>query len=172
MDMMTSSNGNIFGITGSLCGDLTGHRKGQWRGALMFSFICAWMNGWINNRKASDLWRHRAHYDVTVMENASSTQPQQITTQRDTHHVNNTMRCRFNAVKFLRNPHKRRPIARRDTHVWYGVSFVSITFIYSLLQSLLCYVHYHAISYNIGPLYNGTWLYMGRRVQLKYLYII
>ena len=41
--------------------------KGQWRGALMFSFICAWINGWINNREAVDLRRHRAHYDVIVM---------------------------------------------------------------------------------------------------------
>ena len=42
-------------------------RKGQWRGALMFSLICARINGWVNNRKAGDLRRHRAHYDVTVM---------------------------------------------------------------------------------------------------------
>ena len=41
--------------------------KGQWRGALMFSLICAWINGWVNNRKAGDLRRYRAHYDVTVM---------------------------------------------------------------------------------------------------------
>ena len=26
--------------------------KGQGRGALMFSLICAWINGWVNNRKA------------------------------------------------------------------------------------------------------------------------
>ena len=41
--------------------------KGQWRGALMFSFICAWINGWVNNREAGDLRHHRAHYDVIVM---------------------------------------------------------------------------------------------------------
>ena len=41
--------------------------KGQWRGALMFSMICAWINGWVNNRQAGDLRRNRAHYDVTVM---------------------------------------------------------------------------------------------------------
>ena len=41
--------------------------KGQWRGALVFSLICAWINGWVNNRKAGDLRRHRAHYDVSVM---------------------------------------------------------------------------------------------------------
>ena len=41
--------------------------KGQWRGALMFLLICAWINGWVNNREAGDFRRHRAHYDVTVM---------------------------------------------------------------------------------------------------------
>ena len=43
--------------------------KGQWRGALMFSLICVWINAWVNNRKAGDLRRHRAHYDVIVMTN-------------------------------------------------------------------------------------------------------
>ena len=41
--------------------------KGQWRGTLIFSLICAWTNGWINNRDAGDLRHHRTHYDVTVM---------------------------------------------------------------------------------------------------------
>ena len=41
--------------------------KGQWRRILMFSLICVWMNGWINNRGAGDLRRYRAHCDVTVM---------------------------------------------------------------------------------------------------------
>ena len=41
--------------------------KGHWRGALFFSLICAWINGWVNNRYAGDLRRHPAHYDVIVM---------------------------------------------------------------------------------------------------------
>ena len=41
--------------------------KGQWRGALMFSLTCAWINGWINNRAAGDLRRHYVHYDVNVI---------------------------------------------------------------------------------------------------------
>ena len=40
--------------------------KCQWLRALMFSLICAWTNGWINNRGAGDLRRQGAHYDVTV----------------------------------------------------------------------------------------------------------
>ena len=41
--------------------------KGQWRGALMFSLICAWINGWVNNREAGNLRCPRSHYDVIVM---------------------------------------------------------------------------------------------------------
>ena len=41
--------------------------KAQWRGALVFSLICAWINGWVNNRDAGGLGRHLAHYDVLVM---------------------------------------------------------------------------------------------------------
>ena len=44
--------------------------KSQWRGALMFSLICAWTNGWVNNRDAGDFRCHRAHYDVTVIRGA------------------------------------------------------------------------------------------------------
>ena len=41
--------------------------KGQWRGALMFSLIFAWIHGWVYNREAGDLGRHLAHYDVILL---------------------------------------------------------------------------------------------------------
>ena len=41
--------------------------QSQWRGALMFSLICASVSVWENNLEAGDLRRHRAHYDVSVM---------------------------------------------------------------------------------------------------------
>ena len=71
--MMTSSNRKNFRVTGHLCGQFTGYRwipphKFQWREALMFSLIYAWINGWLNNREAGDWRHHRAHYDVTVMQ--------------------------------------------------------------------------------------------------------
>ena len=40
--------------------------KGQWRRALMFSLIGAWINGWVNNRETGDPRHYRAYYDVTV----------------------------------------------------------------------------------------------------------
>ena len=41
--------------------------KGRWRGALIFSLTCTWTNGWANNRDAGEFTRHRAHYDVIIM---------------------------------------------------------------------------------------------------------
>ena len=49
--------------------------KGQWRGALMFSLFHASINGGVNNREAGDLRRHRAHYDVTVMNSRNTSAP-------------------------------------------------------------------------------------------------
>ena len=40
---------------------------GQWRGALVFSLVCVWVNEWVDGREAGDLGRCRAHYDVIVM---------------------------------------------------------------------------------------------------------
>ena len=40
--------------------------KGQWRGALMFTLICARIIGWVNNRKAGDLRRYRPKYDIVM----------------------------------------------------------------------------------------------------------
>ena len=42
--------------------------KGQCRRVLMFSLICTWTNGWVNNQDAGNLRPRRAYYNVTVME--------------------------------------------------------------------------------------------------------
>ena len=69
---MTSSNGNIFRVTGHLRGEFLGHRwipRTKASDAELWCFlslICAWINGWVNNREADDLRRPREHY-VTVM---------------------------------------------------------------------------------------------------------
>ena len=46
--MMTWWNGNIFRVTDPLCGEFTGHQR------RFDFFICAWINGWVNNREADD----------------------------------------------------------------------------------------------------------------------
>ena len=78
--MMTSSKGNKIPRYWPYVREI--HRspvnsphKGQWRGALMLSLICAWINGWVNNHTAGDLRRYRAHHDVTVMESIFQCQP-------------------------------------------------------------------------------------------------
>ena len=35
--------------------------------AFLFSLICAWINGWVNNSEVSDFRRNHTHYDVIVM---------------------------------------------------------------------------------------------------------
>ena len=69
---MTSSNGNIFRVTGHLCGEFTGLRwiprtKASDAELSCFLWSAPEINGWVNNGEAGELRRHRAHYDVTAM---------------------------------------------------------------------------------------------------------
>ena len=53
----------------SLLATYTGNpHKGQWRGALVFSLICAWINRWVNI-EAGNLRRYHANRDVIVLDN-------------------------------------------------------------------------------------------------------
>ena len=70
--MMTSSNENIFRVTGHFCGEFTGPRwilrtKASDAELWCFLLIWTWINSWVNNPEAGDLRRHRAHCDVSVM---------------------------------------------------------------------------------------------------------
>ena len=40
--------------------------KGQWRGPLMFSLICAWIDDWVNNGEVCELIHYHAHYDIVM----------------------------------------------------------------------------------------------------------
>ena len=76
-NMMTPSNVNIIHVIGPLCGGFTGHRwipltKASEAEILCFLWPEPWINGWLNNREAGVLRRHRAHYDVIVMNNLVS----------------------------------------------------------------------------------------------------
>ena len=70
---MTSSNGIISALLAICAGNssVNSPHKDQWRGALIFSLTCAWINAWANNAEAGDLRRHRAHYDVIVINKQS-----------------------------------------------------------------------------------------------------
>ena len=59
-----------FHVTGHLCGEFIVHRWIPCKKASdteLWCFLWSWINGWVNNREAGDLRRHRAHYDVIVM---------------------------------------------------------------------------------------------------------
>ena len=52
----------------ALCvGQANSLHKGRWRQALMFSLICTWINGWVDQHEAVDLRCQSAHCDVTLM---------------------------------------------------------------------------------------------------------
>ena len=99
---------------------------GHWREALMVSLICAWINGWVNNRATGDLRRHRHHYHVIVM---------------DPLVLGYTVECRYNAVQYNKILHTslqwrgqniNKRLNLQKTHhtspyrASYGVSFVRI----------------------------------------------
>ena len=69
--MMTSSNGNIFRLTGPLCGEFTGLCEFPAQRPVTRSFDVFFdlrpNKRLSNNREAGDLRRHRGHYDVNVM---------------------------------------------------------------------------------------------------------
>ena len=70
--MITSSNGNIFRVTGPLCGEFTGHRwiprtKASDANLGCFLWSAPWINVWVNNRESGDLRCQLAHCDVIVM---------------------------------------------------------------------------------------------------------
>ena len=67
--------------------------KGQWRGALMFSLIYAWIHGWVNNREAGDLRCHRVHYDVTLMRQLQYYKSNAVGTMYATFGVYCTCKC-------------------------------------------------------------------------------
>ena len=68
--MMTLSNGNIFALLAFCVGNspVTGEFPAQRPVTQSFNgfFICAWINGCVNNREAGDLRRRRAHYVIVM----------------------------------------------------------------------------------------------------------
>ena len=71
--IITSSNGNIVRVTGPLWWQITGRRwiplkMASKAGFGVFSDVS--LNKWLHKQlRAGELRRHRAHYDVTVMQN-------------------------------------------------------------------------------------------------------
>ena len=71
--IMTTSNGNIFRVTGHLCGEFIGPRRiprAKANDAELWCFLwsACEKNGWVNKREAGDLTRYRAHYNDIAMQ--------------------------------------------------------------------------------------------------------
>ena len=84
--MMTLLNGNIFRVTGP--------HNGHWREAFIFSFICPWINRWVNNGEAGDLRCHCAHYDVIVM----------LRTVNNGYRINHAITCKMLWTRLFLSP--------------------------------------------------------------------
>ena len=90
---MTSSNGNIFRVTGPLWGEFTGYRwipltKASDMELRCFLWSATEQTIKANNQDAGDLRRHRAHYDITVM------------------HISSVIKISFYSIAFSRHQNK------------------------------------------------------------------
>ena len=74
-----------------------------------------------------------------------------------------TVRCRYNAVNFLQNPHNRHPIACQwGRGMGGGGGGGVVILIYDSLSATVVAVS-HVTSWWPRPRYNGTWLYKNHR---------
>ena len=145
--MMTSSNGNIFRVTGHLCPVNSPHKGG----ALMFSLICVWIDGWVKNRKAGDYRRYRAHYDVTVMSQRHFSQMQTFIEESQ---VKNLL-WKISDIQFrgqfgismssyhYRNPHHKDNKALRPSHIYYRNNSTGE-------KANLYWINHHVSMYNVA----------------------
>ena len=93
--MMMSLNGNLFRVTGPLCGEFTSPRwiprtKASDAELWCFLWSAPWINGWVNTREAGDLRFHRADYEVIVMHIAEITFNRLRPEQNGCHFVDNS----------------------------------------------------------------------------------
>ena len=84
---------------------VTSPHNGQWRRALMFSLIYAWINDWVNNGEAGDLGRYRTHYVVTLMHTPYRFIPERVIKKADCIPICNlpqlTLTCMYTSQRDL-----------------------------------------------------------------------
>ena len=111
--------------------------KGQWRGALMFSLICARINGWVNNREVGNLRCHSGHYDIIVMNMAVRPSRLQISTDLSNINVTEPMHMSFRYMK-------------HNTAVFWGYVIIFLI-TRSISAKIWCFLAY--ITRHVTPLY-------------------
>ena len=121
--------------------------KGQWRGALMSSLIWAWMDGWVNNREAGDLRRHRAHYDVKIMI-YSSTLP--LIGSSMGIHIRNPRRHR---LRWLSRTQTAKTLGSTSIRhrFWYGINMHSVLYVVIWKENCITTVNDKHYSSDLPP---------------------
>ena len=87
----------------------------QWRGALMFSLICACITCWANNRDAGDLRRHRANHCLTVMDQVSTVNSPLF---KESHSCNGQVNMHYCDVTWGHRSSIFLALLRREGHEW------------------------------------------------------
>ena len=119
--------------------------KGQWRGALMFPFICVWNNSWVNNEDAGDLRRHCAHYGVYVMVYELYFEKLDVHHKLDIHIF-------FISISACSAHHL-------TPNIWYCLTFVLFVFRYSIaVQMQVSEYNHNPILLIISYCFNMDWL--------------
>ena len=93
--------------------------KGQWRGALIFSLMCAWTDSWTNNGNAGDLRRYCAHYDITVMIPTGQSPPAYYNPDNSTNSSLTILRCIFQCIasNMMRHVHMNGKLTKSSEHI-------------------------------------------------------
>ena len=114
--------------------------KGQWRGALMFSLICARINSWVNTGEAGYLRRHRGHYDVIVMFTRNWQRPTTTEVPRSSRYVVDNPSSSSVVKLFYKYVYLRHlgTLLKQETHTWTQILLKTIFFINWVLDGR-CY---------------------------------
>ena len=114
--------------------------KSQWRGALMFSLICVWMNGWVNNGEAGYLRRNCTHYDVIAMEWCNSEEYEWKWSITNHKKANQNVTCVYNP--WISIDAVSEPIANRAVESsWYNVNIcVTVLLHLYIVSNILRYM--------------------------------
>ena len=141
----------------------------------MFSLICAWINGWVNNREGGDLRRHRAHYVVTFMYEIEQFVPFHITPSISWRAA---IRCTLKpSNRFIRSCCLKRKFCRLHVHSssnrimsTFSLPWQPLSFLPLMLESYYFSIHmtwsdYYSISSSkqrfylpsIGPVITTLW---------------
>ena len=142
---MTSSNGNMFRVTGPLWGEFTGHRWIPLTKASDAERWCfRWINGGANHRDAGDFKRRRANYDVIVMPHRHS--------DRLSHCGRDTQMC-VSKLTIMGSNNGLSP-GRRQVIIWINAEILLIELLWTYSEIL---IEIYTFSFKENAFVNVVW---------------